>query len=275
MESGFDIFISYRRESGRDMARLIKKQLEIEGYKVFFDYSEIKDNDFGETIIPAIRHCKVFILVLTANSLDRCNNTTDWVRQEIETAIESNCKIISVTPTDPQVRFIDWPADLPDALSIIKTLQISEIQFESLFEASIKKLIDDRISTVLPNKISHNVDDSQSAFTDYIKNIYDALIRFREAAWANDPRATESTLVIVSKSVKQLYYFSERNRGNDIVYSKTKSIVDQYNLFIDIFRNLVEAEKERPALKMRVMASDELTKFINLCNDLANPINQR
>ena len=53
----YDIFISYRRLdeqgniSGRDQARLIAKQLELDGYHPFFDYSEIKDNEFDKVII--------------------------------------------------------------------------------------------------------------------------------------------------------------------------------------------------------------------------------
>lgn len=85
----YDIFISYRRFDekgnigGRDQARLIAKQLELEGYHPFFDYSELKDNEFDKVIIPAIGNCRVFILVLTKNSLNRCENEDDWVRIEI------------------------------------------------------------------------------------------------------------------------------------------------------------------------------------------------
>ena len=104
MKKEYDIFISYRRLdehsniSGRDQARLIAKKLELEGYHPFFDYSEIKDNEFDKVILPAIENCKVFILVLTKDSLNRCKNDDDWVRKEIETALSSGCKIISVTP---------------------------------------------------------------------------------------------------------------------------------------------------------------------------------
>ena len=59
-KNSYDIFISYRRLdeqgniSGRDQARLIAKQLELEGYHPFFDYSEIKDNEFDKVIIPDV-----------------------------------------------------------------------------------------------------------------------------------------------------------------------------------------------------------------------------
>ena len=148
MKNIYDIFISYRcldengNISGRDQARLIAKQLELEGFHPFFDYSEIKDNEFDIVIIPAIEKCKVFILVLTKDSLNRCMNDADWVRREIKTAITPGCQIINVTPDNA---FNGWPANLPSSLSKIKNIQISEIHMGSFFELSMKKMIDERI----------------------------------------------------------------------------------------------------------------------------------
>lgn len=150
----YDIFVSYRRLdakgniSGRDQARLIAKQLELKGYKSFFDYSEIKDKEFDRTIIPAVESCKIFILVLSKDALNRCENEDDWVRREIETAIKSGCKIINVTPDKA---FNGWPETLPKSLSKIIKIQISEIDFGQLFEVSIDKLIEERIKPGLLN----------------------------------------------------------------------------------------------------------------------------
>lgn len=154
MNEHYDIFISYRRLdvqgniSGRDQARLIAKQLELEGFRSFFDYSEIKDNEFDKVIIPAVENCKVFILVLTKDALCRCKNEDDWVRREIETAINSHCKIINVSPDNS---FNGWPNTLPESLVSIKNIQISEISMGSLFELSVKKLINERIISGLNN----------------------------------------------------------------------------------------------------------------------------
>ena len=51
-ETYYDIFISYRRLNskqqveGRDIARLLVKELKLYGFSVFYDYIEIKDNNF-------------------------------------------------------------------------------------------------------------------------------------------------------------------------------------------------------------------------------------
>lgn len=167
----YDIFISYRRVdeygniSGRDQARLIAKELNLKGYNAFFDYSEIKDNEFEQTIIPSIKKCKVFIIVLTKNSLVRCKNTDDWVRKEIETALDSGCKIINVTPDRT---FNGWPDSLPDTLSKIKKIQISDIDFGTLFEVSVMKLIQDRIQPALCDEQSED-DDLSEEFSNLLQ----------------------------------------------------------------------------------------------------------
>jgi hypothetical protein len=124
----YDIFISYRRvdsegrTSGRDIARTLQKELTIRGYSVFFDYSEIKDEEFESVILPAVQSSKVFLLVLTKDALLRCVNEGDWVRREIETAISSNCKII---PIDPDHAFSGWPESIPDSIRPITKKNLS------------------------------------------------------------------------------------------------------------------------------------------------------
>jgi hypothetical protein len=65
-----DIFISYRRIDGRDVARTIEQALLKERYQhVFFDYTSIQDGKFNIKIIDAISSCKDFILVLSPKSM--------------------------------------------------------------------------------------------------------------------------------------------------------------------------------------------------------------
>lgn len=112
----YEIFISYRRTdaegniSGRDIARLLSKEFKLYGYKTFFDYSELNDCDFADTIIPSVHKSKIFILVLTKDTLLRCSNKGDWVRREITEAIISGSKII---PVNPDNLFNGWPDNLP------------------------------------------------------------------------------------------------------------------------------------------------------------------
>ena len=137
----FDVFISYRRETGADDARLLQQALKARGYNVFFDYDSLRDGKFDEKILAAIDEAPVFVLMLTEHALDRCVNADDWVRLEIERAVEKGKKIISVAPSDQRWGF---PENLPDSLRAVKTEQASELNKASLFEESIGKMIEER-----------------------------------------------------------------------------------------------------------------------------------
>ena len=174
MEKEYDIFISYRRvdsegrTSGRDIARTIKLELEKRGFEVFFDYSEIKDNEFEDTILPAIHNSKVFIIVLSKDALLRCVNEEDRVRREIETAINAGRKII---PVSPDGAFNGWPVNLPDTIHSITKQQVSDISMGSLFEKSIDKLIEERIDDAVKNRHARKEDINLNDLKSILKCI--------------------------------------------------------------------------------------------------------
>lgn len=159
-ETYYDIFISYRRLNskqqveGRDIARLLVKELKLYGFRVFYDYIEIKDNNFDETILPAIKSCKVFILLLTADALTRCSNDGDWVRREIIEARRNRCKIITVNPGH---LFTSFPDNLPEELSFLQNIQMSSIDVEANFEITVEKMVNDRIASLIPCHRMNNV----------------------------------------------------------------------------------------------------------------------
>ena len=172
----YDIFISYRRfdskgrTSGRDIARTIKLELEKRGYKFFFDYSELKDNEFENIILPAVRNSKALLFILSEDSLVRCANEGDWVRREIYTAIETGVKII---PINPDNAFNGWPENLPKELEPLKRQQFSDINMGSLFEKSVDKLIEDRLTSKKTTFSS-----PQELWKSVNKNNYDEVLDF-------------------------------------------------------------------------------------------------
>ena len=142
--TNYDIFISYRREGGREIARTIKLALEARGYSnIFFDYNSLRDGVFNEAIIAAIQNCKDFILVLSDGAMDRCSNEDDWVAREIRTAITSGCKIIPVKVNQGDW---SWPADFPKDLSILGSIQFTTLLTNEYFDYSIQ-YITERLTT--------------------------------------------------------------------------------------------------------------------------------
>ena len=142
----YDVFISYRRKTGADDARLLQQALKARGYNVFFDYESLRDGKFDERIFDAIEEAPVFILMLSESALDNCVNENDWVRIEIEHAIEKKRKIIPVAQS-PQTWH--YPDNLPEKLSLVMCEQISELNKFALFEESIDALVRDRFPSAL------------------------------------------------------------------------------------------------------------------------------
>ena len=87
------IFISYRR-TNMPWALAIYQNLTERGYDVFFDFQSINSGDFEQIIIGNIRSRAHFVVILTPSALERCNNPGDWLRREIETALDEKRNII-------------------------------------------------------------------------------------------------------------------------------------------------------------------------------------
>jgi len=113
---GKDIFISYRREGGEHLALLIYHQLRHDGYSVFLDVESLRKGKFDEALFERIREARDFILILPPRGLDRCTNPEDWVRQEIEFALQEKKNIIPIMMEG----FENWPEDLPETMAPVR-----------------------------------------------------------------------------------------------------------------------------------------------------------
>lgn len=141
----YDIFISYRRDGGLDFARSIAYYLRIEGFQCFFDQRELKTGQFNQQIYGAIENSKYFLSVITPGALDRCADPDDWVRKEIEHAIQEGVQIIPVAVRGEKLSF---PESLPESLSMLKTAQASFIDRETDFEETIVKMVREQLKDI-------------------------------------------------------------------------------------------------------------------------------
>jgi tetratricopeptide (TPR) repeat protein len=87
------VFISYRRKD-ISWALNVYQDLMHKGYDVFFDYTSITSGDFEQIIIGNIKARAHFVLILTPTTFDRCGEPGDWLRREIETAVDEKRNII-------------------------------------------------------------------------------------------------------------------------------------------------------------------------------------
>ena len=134
----YDIFISYRREDGREQARSIKLALQVHGYRnIFFDYESIQKGEFTKRIIDAIYSCNDFILVLSPNSMLRCGEEGDPVANEIRAAAKYKKNIIPLTLDNKPVI---WPKSFPNDLEFIRSIHFHDHKSDSYFDDSIDDL---------------------------------------------------------------------------------------------------------------------------------------
>jgi formylglycine-generating enzyme required for sulfatase activity len=91
------VFISYRRGTGSEVARVLQEFLEGQGFDVFLDVDSLGAGHFDEQLLKQIETRRSFVLVCSPGSLDRCVNEGDWVRRELAHAIGTKRHILPVT----------------------------------------------------------------------------------------------------------------------------------------------------------------------------------
>ena len=87
------VFISYRR-TNTSWAIAVFQNLKQNGYDVFFDYNGIASGDFERVILANIKASAHFLVLLTPSALERCQNPKDWLRLEVEAALEHRRNIV-------------------------------------------------------------------------------------------------------------------------------------------------------------------------------------
>ena len=87
------VFISYRR-TNVPWALAIFQNLTNNGYDVFIDFTGIRSGDFETVILENIRTRAHFLALLTPSALEHCSDPADWLRREIEEALESGRNIV-------------------------------------------------------------------------------------------------------------------------------------------------------------------------------------
>lgn len=90
------VFISYRRGVSKFIARAVFQDLRQHGYDVFLDVETIDSGQFDTIILNQIAARAHFIVILTEGTLERCAEPDDWLRREVEHAIDLQRNIVPV-----------------------------------------------------------------------------------------------------------------------------------------------------------------------------------
>lgn len=111
------VFISYRRDGGSETARVVRKELETRGWRVFLDVEDLNASYFDERLLHEIDKADNFLLILSPGCLERCNDAEDWLRREIAHALLRKKRVVPLMKESfvfPRKETL--PADIRDLL---------------------------------------------------------------------------------------------------------------------------------------------------------------
>lgn len=135
----YDVFISYRHQSGFYMANLIYEKLVYNGYQVFLDKKLRSDKEgYASQIEAAIRKSKNFIMVLFNGDLNESIKKGDWLLKEAKWALSSPgthlipalCEGFSTKPED----LPDLPPELTELIQKHGIVLHKDNSFDSNFD---------------------------------------------------------------------------------------------------------------------------------------------
>jgi hypothetical protein len=162
------IGISYRRDEPTQIAFRLKDRLasEFGEKKIFFDHSSIPSGvDFFEYIKSNFKGCHLILAIIgntwtgpkDERGINRIQREDDYIRMEIEFAVNNNIKIFPVL-----IEGCSFPSDdeLPESLVFLKKLNYFTISTAERFHDSFEKLLKQLASVGIGRKTPYRSVDA-------------------------------------------------------------------------------------------------------------------
>ena len=143
------IFISYRRDDAAATAGRIKDRLHkfFPNLNIFMDVDTIAGGeDFSERIFSSIRESDIFICIIgdkwaiNDDNENRLLNADDYVKQEIATALESECTVYPILLNDCKMPTIDILPKEIHKLCSLNALELRNSRFNDDFNHIIENV---------------------------------------------------------------------------------------------------------------------------------------
>lgn len=109
-----DLFISYRRDTGGDLAALINEKFNQKGVETFFDRNNIHNVDFWKKIQRGIDQSPNFLMILSPGYFLHRENEEDYVRKEMLYALEKGKNILAIATRDYDPNEIVWEHEIEE-----------------------------------------------------------------------------------------------------------------------------------------------------------------
>ena len=153
----FDVFISYRRSDGTVKAKALDLAFGIDDCRTFLDFKSLGTGAFDKRLENAVLDAPIFIMVLTPDYFARCNEKGDWVRREIELALD-NGKIIIPINYDAVLNGVPDYLD-EEFRNRVGCHNFVNLHGDNTFDATIKDIFDNHIR---PYVSTHSNNDGKA-----------------------------------------------------------------------------------------------------------------
>lgn len=103
-----DVFLSYRHDTGIYLTQIVNKSLSEKGISCFYDNNSIHNEDFLKKMREGVEGAPNFVGILTPGFFKRREGVEDYVRKELEWALELKKNIIFIQDEDFDFNEVDW-----------------------------------------------------------------------------------------------------------------------------------------------------------------------
>ena len=127
MKDSYDLFISYRRGSGSEMAKLLRDLFVSDNYSVFFDEDSHEIGELGGILEQSIKRSRLFVLVISKGCFEKILDGTiskdDNYWREISYAIKEKGANGIIPVLTPDARSTKILPNINEEFTIIKSLR--------------------------------------------------------------------------------------------------------------------------------------------------------
>ena len=136
----YDVFISYRRDSGSQLASLLKVYLEVRGLTTFLDVSSLGGGKFDDALLTVIAQCSNVVVILTQDCLKRCigdQRIEDWLHKELVCALEHQVNVVPLCDAN-----FSWPSEKLLPADLRSLCRMNAVTWSHEYQdASVERLI--------------------------------------------------------------------------------------------------------------------------------------
>ena len=216
------VFISYRRKHV-SWALAISQYLMHHGYDVFFDYISIGPGDFGQVITENVKARAHFVILLAPSSLEGLEDKENWMRKEIELAIENRRNIVPVMLEGFDFGASETKKYLTGSLELLckyNGLTLSAEYFRSGMQRLYTQFLNIPLSEMLipvSPKVQKEVQEQQKAITSAQPVSGKTLTAWEWFERAFQAKDTEDKIRLYSKAIELDENFAKANNNRGLI----------------------------------------------------------